>query len=236
MVALGNASKHRLVVERIYESDRVFHGEMVTDFRQEYRKLSDGELLELASERASLLNEASTALDNELLSRGLKEPELASHQHRLNQHEQREAKKRLRKLLGKKQAEDSWADTFVRMYWSVVAIAVIWVVYLALPSRYHFSPGWQQAAEYVLVSSLIIVAVTFRVWFRKLAFWVALLISSFAHGFILHAWIIHMGSNTLHRFGERLALLLGLVLFALVYGCGYFLRRKIYGETQVQSS
>lgn len=208
----------------------------MTDFRQEYRKLSDGELLQLASERASLLDEASTALDSELASRGLKQDQLASHLHRVKRYERRETKKRLRKLLGKRQAEDSCVDTAVRMYWSVVAVAVIWIGYIALPPRYHFSSVWQQTAEYVVVSSVIIVAVTFEVWFRKLAFWVALLISSFAHGCIVHAWIVHMGGSSLQRFGAQLALFLGLVLFALVYGCGYHLRRKIYGEAEVQSS
>jgi len=205
---------------------------MFTDFRQEYGKLSDEELLQLASDRSSLVEEANAALDSEMRNRGLTHDDQAKHQHLVKRYEQRERKRRVRKLLGNRRDRDSWVETAVMLFWSALAIALISIAYIALPSRYHLSPDWQEAAEYVMIGSVIIVAASFGPWLRRGAFWISLLISSVAHAVIVHTWIVRIGSldGYGHRGDRKLALLLGPVLFLVVYGCGFLLRRKFYGE------
>ena len=134
---------------------------MFTNFRQEYGKLSDEELLQLASDRSSLVEEANAALDSEMRNRGLTHDDQAKHQHLVKRYEQRERRRRVRKLLGNRRDRDSWIETAVMLFWSALAIALISIVYIALPSRYHFSPDWQEAAEYLMIGSVIIVAASF---------------------------------------------------------------------------
>jgi hypothetical protein len=200
---------------------------MFTEFQQEYGKLSDEELLRLASDTSSLVDEAKAALDCEMRNRGLTHDDLARHQNLLKRVEQRETRKRVRKLRRK---TDSWVDGVVTLFWSAFGVALIWIAYLALPPQYHFSPDWQEAAGYVMLASVFLVAAGFGPWLKKVAFWISLLISSVTHAFIVHGWIVRTGS--LDGYGRRahLAIMLGPVLFLVVYGCGYFLRRKLCGE------
>ena len=51
---------------------------MFTEFQQEYGKLSDEELLRLASDSSSLVDEAKAALDCEMRNRGLTHNDLAN--------------------------------------------------------------------------------------------------------------------------------------------------------------
>jgi hypothetical protein len=202
---------------------------MFTEFEQEYGKLSNEELLQLASDSSSLVDEAKAALDCEMRNRGLTHDDLARHQNLLKRVEQRETRKKVRKLRRK---TDSWVDGVVTLFWSAFGVALIWIGYLALPPRYHFSPDWQEAAGYVMLASVVLVAAGFGPWLRKVAFWISLLISSVTHAFITHGWIVRTGS--LDGYGRRahrdVAILLGPMLFLVVYGCGYFLRRKLRGE------
>jgi hypothetical protein len=193
--------------------------------------LSDEELLQLASDRSSLVAEANAALETEMLNRGLTSHDLARHQNVVKRYEQRETRKRHRRIFGTPRAV-SWVETAVMLFWSAIAIAIIWIAYLALPTRYRFSPDWQEAALYVMLTSVAIVAVSWGSLLRKLGFWIAILISSIAQAFILHTWIVRAGSiqGGGHRTGRTLAFFVGLVLFGLVYGCGFLLRRKFYGE------
>jgi hypothetical protein len=205
---------------------------MFTNFRQEYGKLSDEELLQLASDRSSLIEEANAALDSEMRNRGLTHDDQAKHQDLVKRYEQRERRRRVRKLLGNRRDRDSWIETAVMLFWSALAIALISIVYIALPSPYHFSPDWQEAAEYLMIGSVIIVAASFGPWLRRRAFWISLLISSVAHAVVVHTWIVRTGSldGYGHRGERKLAVLVGPVLFLVVYGCGFLLRRKFYGE------
>ena len=53
---------------------------MLSEFQHEYAELSDDELLQLASDRQSLTDDAKSALDAEMRSRHLTSADLAKHQ------------------------------------------------------------------------------------------------------------------------------------------------------------
>ena len=177
--------------------------------------------MQLASGSSSLVDEAKAALDCEMRNRGLTHDDLAKHQNLLKRVEQRETRKKVRKLRRK---TDSWVDGVGTLFWSAFGVALIWIAYLALPPRYHFSPDWQEAAGYVMLASVILVAAGFGPWLKKVAFWISLLISSVTHAFIIHGWIVRTGS--LDGYGRRahrdVAILLGPVLFLVVYDADIF--------------
>src|ERR1044071_5179958 len=85
---------------------------MFGDFSTEYSKRSDDELLLLASERASLTTEAATALDAELRRRNLTDSEQIKRQQFAKRNEQREARRRRRKLFGSRSDRSEWVDVF----------------------------------------------------------------------------------------------------------------------------
>jgi hypothetical protein len=196
---------------------------MPSDLSTEYSGRSDDELLLLASDRASLTTEAATALDAELRRRNLTESDQARYQHFVKRNEQREAKRRRRKISGSWRDRRSWVDLF----WALITLALISFTYLALPSRYHMKPDWQEAAVHVMFASVFI-AIASGVWWRKISFWMTLAISSAIHLFVVHAWIQRAGN--LSRGQGKLAVLLGFVLFFIVYGIVRVLRRNFYGE------
>jgi len=85
-------------------------------------------------------------------------------------------------------------------------------------------------------TSVFLVAASFGLWLRKVAFWISLLTSSVTHACIVHAWIVRTGSldGSGRRGQGKLAILLGPVLFLVVYGSGNFLRRKLRGESRIE--
>ena len=88
-------------------------------------------------------------------------------------------------------------------------------------------PDWQEAALHVMFASVFI-AIASSVWWRKIGFWVTLVISSAIHLVVVHAWIHRVGKFS-HAQGE-LAVVLGFVLFFTVYAIVWVLRRNFYGE------
>jgi hypothetical protein len=194
---------------------------MVNDFSTEYSERSDDELLLLASDRASLTTEAAAALDAELIRRNLSESDQVKHQQFVKRNEQREAKKRRRKIFGTRRDRGAWLD----LLWTILAMALISFTYLALPSRYHMKPDWQEAAVHMMFVSIFI-AVVGRSWWRKIGFGISLILSSAIHLFVVHVWIQRVGNPS--RGQRRLAILLGFVLFFAVYGLGRLLRRNFY--------
>jgi len=195
---------------------------MLDNFSTQYSERSDDELLLLASDRASLTSEAAAALDAELRRRNLTESDQVTHQQFVKRNEQREARRRRRKIFGKRSDRSKWVDVF----WTLLAIALVSFTYFALPSRYHMRPDWQEAAVHVMFASVFI-AVVGSSWWRKIGFWMSLLLSSAIHIFVVHAWIQRIGN--LSRWQGKLAILLGLVLFFAVYGLVWLLRRNFYG-------
>jgi hypothetical protein len=193
------------------------------NYSAEYFERSDDELLQLASDRPSLTNEAAAALDDELHRRNLSESDRAKHQQFVRHKEGREAVRRRRKTFGTRSDRSCWVD----MFWTLLAIALISSTYLALPNRYQMKPDWQEAAVHVMFASVFIVVVG-RSWWRKMGFWMSLVLSSAIQMFVVHAWIQRVGN--LSRGSGKLAILLGLVLFLAVYGVVSLLRRNFYGE------
>ena len=196
---------------------------MINDFATEYSGKSNDDLLLLASERASLTTEAAAALDAELRRRNLTQSDQAKYQHFVKRHEQLEANRERRRVLGTRADRSSWGDLF----WVAVVIALISIAYQMLPSRYHLDPDWQESAVCVMFASVFI-AITGRNWWRKFGFWMSLAISSGIHLVIVHDCKQRVGSFT--RSQGKLAVLLGLVLFFAVYGIVWVLRRNFYGE------
>src|ERR1700731_1417613 len=105
---------------------------MLDNFSTQYSERSDDELLLLASDRASLTSEAAAALDAELRRRNLTESDQVTHQQFVKRNEQREARRRRRKIFGKRSDRSKWVDVF----WTLLAIALVSFTYFALPSRY----------------------------------------------------------------------------------------------------
>ncbi len=195
---------------------------MLNDFSTEYSERSDDELFLLASDRTSLTTEAAAALDAELRRRNLTKSEQAKHQQFVKRNEQHEAQKRRGRILGTRRDRGAWLDLF----WAIAAMALISFIYLELPSRYHMKPDWQESAEHMMFASVFI-AVVGRSWWRKIGFWISLVLSSAIHLFVVHAWIQRVGN--FRREQGKLAILLGFVLFFAIYGFVWLLRRNFYG-------
>jgi hypothetical protein len=196
------------------------------NFLAEYSGRSDDELLQLASDRSSLTNQAAGALDDELRRRNLTESDRTKHQQFVTRNERREVTRRRRRVFGSWRDRRSWADLF----WALVAMVLISSTYLALPNRYHLKPDWQESAVIVMFASVFVAVASSLLW-RKAAFWTSLFISSGIHLVAAHLWIRRVGKFS-HYQGE-LAILLGFVLFVVVYGFVWRLRRSLYGEEAV---
>jgi hypothetical protein len=208
---------------------------MPTDFSTQYAQLNDEQLLQLASDRASLTVDADESLTAELTRRGLTNSDQAKHEHFVKQSNRLESKKRLRRVFGRRQDRDSWGDTLGIVFWSMLSISIILFAYAALPDRYHFTPLWQQAAVEVMFASVLIGVVGGESR-RGVGFWVSLLLSSSIHLVLVHAWIVRFGplEGPGHRRDGKLAVLLGIVLFFVVYGCGWLLRQVFYGSDPIE--
>lgn len=193
------------------------------NFSAEYFERGDDELLQLASDRSSLTNEAAAALDDELRRRNLRESDRTEHQQFVRRKERGEARRTRRKIFRWHGDRSKWVDVL----WTLLALASISSAYVALPNRYHMKPDWQEAAVYVMFASVFIAVVGRSLW-RKIGFWMSLVISSAIHVLVVHAWIQPVGS--LSRGEGKLAILLGCVLFFAIYGFVWLLRRNLYGE------
>lgn len=194
---------------------------MLNDLRKEYAEQSDDGLLQLASDRASLTDEAAVALDSELSRRNLTKSDQAEHERFASRMERRQFRTRRRKIFGKSQL--SWRELL--SYFA--AIGVIFFVYFALPSRYHLKPDWQEAAVCTVLASVMIV-VGWRSLWRDTGYWTALIVSSSAQLVIVHVWTRRVGE--LSRVAGKAATLLGFVFFLAMYGCIRLFRRKFDAE------
>jgi hypothetical protein len=197
---------------------------MPYDFSAEYSQRNDDELLHLASARVSLTTEAAIALDAELRRRNLTESDRVEHQRFVKRQEQREFKRRRRKTFGTLKDRFTWLD----LLWALLAMVLISLTYLALPSRYHLKPEWQEAAAYVMITSVVVVVASMRILWRKFAFWISLAISSAVQVVVVHAWTQRV-PNPSHG-ASRGVLVLSFLLFLAVYQFVSVLRRNFYGK------
>jgi hypothetical protein len=202
---------------------------MLTDFSTEYAQRSDDELLHLASERHSLTTEAAAALDAELRRRNLTESDRLEYQKFVKRQERREWRRRRWKIPTPGLKDHlTWRDILE----ALGAMAFISFTYLALPSRYHLKPDWQEAAVIVMITSVVVIFSAIS-W-RKIAFWISLGISSAIQLVLLHAWTRRIPS--LSRGEGKGAAVLGLLLFLVVYGVVRFLQRVLYGKESPNSA
>jgi hypothetical protein len=197
---------------------------MLTNPAAEYSHWSDGELLHLASERHSLTAEGAAALDAELRRRNLAESDRVEYQKFVKRQEHREWRRGRRWKVPTPGLKSRL--TWHEILEAFAAMALISFTYIALPSRYHLSPDWQEAALTVMLTS-VMVAFSAISW-RKIAFWMSLGISSAIQLVLLHA-VTRRVPNLSHGAG-RGAAALGILLFVLVYSLVRFLQRMLYGK------
>jgi hypothetical protein len=195
--------------------------------QSQYEKLDDDELLRLASDRTSLIDEAAAALDAEMRNRGLTTEDVTKYQHRLKRVEKLEARRRNKKIFGSKRDRKSWVENWVGVFWSVVIIALISMAYLALPSQYRFSPTWQETAFNVTFGAVFLVVFS-KEWRTKSWFWISLFVSCAAQAWIVHEWIVRSGGtlDRKSRGDQKLAVSLGVIIFLVIVGCGAVVRHK----------
>jgi hypothetical protein len=199
---------------------------MLTNFSTEYAQRSDDELLELATQRHSLTQEAVTALDAELRRRNFTESERVEHQKFVKYQARREYRGHRRKILGKRQF--SWSELLS----AFGAMGVIAWAYFSLPKPYRLKPDWEEAAVCVVIASVFVI-VGWRPLWRNITFWITLILSASIQLAVVHAWVQRMGRLT--RNAGKLATLFGFVLFFAIYGCLRLLRRNFYGEESTES-
>jgi len=75
-------------------------------------------------------------------------------------------------------------------------------------------PDWQEAAVHAMFASVFI-AVVGSSWWRKIGFWMSLVVSFAVHMFVVYAWIQRVGNLSSGQ--GKIATLLGLVLVFAVY-------------------
>lgn len=197
---------------------------MPTDFSVEYSHWSDDELLHLATQRHSLTVEAAAALDAELRRRNLTESDRVEYQKFTKRQEQREWRRQRRGRIPTPGLKRQLTGREILE--AFAAIAIISFIYIALPSRYHLQPDWEEAAAIVMITS-VMVAFSAISW-RKIAFWISLVISSALQLVLLHAVTRRVPS--LSRGATRGAGALGILLFILVYSFIRFVQRMLYGK------
>lgn len=203
---------------------------MLTDFATEYSRLSDGELLHLASARHSLVSEAAAALDSELRQRNLTESDRIEHQKFVKRQESREGRRKTKlrrrwEALGLK-----WQLKGREIVEMLAVMAVIPIIYFALPSRYRLNSDWQEAALIVMLTSVALAFIV-RSW-RNIVFWISLGVSSAIHLILVHAWTRR--TPELGRAQAKIAFFLGFMLFLTVYGVARLLRRVFHVEEEGQ--
>src|SRR5215469_9455935 len=103
---------------------------MFADFQREYGELSDDELLQVASDRQSLTDNAKSALDAEIRHRNLTAADLAEHQNFVKRRDQRETARRNRRLLGSRRGLVAWLQ-FVLWFFLFVSAAAMVATWLA---------------------------------------------------------------------------------------------------------
>lgn len=106
---------------------------MLNDFSTQYADLNDEQLLQVASDRESLTDDAVAALDAEMRKRNLTREDLITHERFVERSRQRDARRTRRKLFGSRRYRESWVNGLVPVFWSAFVIALIWVAYIALP-------------------------------------------------------------------------------------------------------
>ena len=105
---------------------------MFADFQREYAELTDDELLQVASDRQSLTDNAKSALDAEIRNRNLTAADLAKHQHFVKRSEQLETVRRNKILFGSQRSLMGWVQFGL---WALLGISATAIVATWLATR-----------------------------------------------------------------------------------------------------
>jgi len=102
---------------------------MLAEFQHEYAGLSDDELLQLASDRQSLTDDAKSALDAEMRNRNLTSADVIRHQNLVKRSEQRETRRRNRILFGTRRGLLAWIrfGLWILLLLSATALVATWL-------------------------------------------------------------------------------------------------------------
>jgi len=102
---------------------------MFADFQLGYGELSDDELLQIASDRQSLTDNAKSALDAEIRNRNLTATDLAKHQNVVKRSEHRETAGRKRRLFGSRRNLLAWVrfGLWAFLIFSAAALVATWL-------------------------------------------------------------------------------------------------------------
>jgi hypothetical protein len=98
-------------------------------FQHEYAQLSDDELLQLASDRQSLSDNAQLALDGEMRNRNLTSVDFAKQKAFVKKNEQHETRRRNRKLFGHRRGLLAWVQfgLWALLWLSGTALVATWL-------------------------------------------------------------------------------------------------------------
>jgi hypothetical protein len=105
---------------------------MLSEFHYEYAELSDDELLQLSADRQSLTDAAKSALDAEMRNRNLTSADLAKYQDFVKKSEQRETRRRNRKLFERRRGLLAWVQFGL---WALVGLSATALVATWLAKR-----------------------------------------------------------------------------------------------------
>ena len=102
---------------------------MFAEFKHEYAQLSDDELLQLASDRQSLTDDAKASLDAEMRNRDLTSADLAKHQSFVKKSQQRETGRRNKRLFGTRRGLLAWIrfGLWTLLVFLATALIAIWL-------------------------------------------------------------------------------------------------------------
>jgi hypothetical protein len=105
---------------------------MFAEFQHEYAQLSDDEVLRLAADCQSLIEEARSAMDAEMRNRNLTLADLAKHECFVKRNAQRETIRRNQMLFGTRRTPLEWGRFAI---WALLVVSVVALVAMWLAAR-----------------------------------------------------------------------------------------------------
>jgi len=184
----------------------------IQELIDEYRKKTDEELLLLARDREQLTPEAISALTDELAIRNIDAKRVEA----FSKEQKREGRKA---TFGSKRLLAGAADRWWLRIQMVAVYAIAGLVYHLLP--FKVPDAWEDAA---VVTFLCTVAIgfTFREFWKRLSFWVAL-----ATAAVAQLWAIKLLNPGAHWRYKNAPFVTGFAVGFLVWGAMFWLLGRV---------